>query len=318
MKDSAEHVLSRLAHNCLTRKANLCGAAAFRVLSGLTVLYQTLLNYGQRRFLYGPDSIFASTALKGESVDLSFFGLSDGIWYFEVSYHAALGILAVWTTGLRTRLLTPAVWWIVFSLTERNGYIRDGGDNLIFILLAYCTLMDLSGASRCDYPSQGWHLTALHNFGVAACKVQVCTVYFVAGVSKLFGTYWPNGTALYYVYSSERFGSDMLSKIVSSSELLLVAGTWGPLLLQLSFPWVYLFGRAEARRFVVLIAMFFHAGIALTMGLVSFAAFMIASELLLLSDSDYMWIRRQYIAVRDGLSGRDPREGLKAAQLPSE
>ena len=133
----------------LQRRSNLKGASIFRALVGSILLYQMLINYAQRGFLYGPHGILASqTSLGQRSYDATLFGLSEAPWHFEVSYHASLAALLFWTAGHAVKWLTPPVWWIVYSLSQSNGYIQDGGDNLILILLAYGCVMDLSEEPR--------------------------------------------------------------------------------------------------------------------------------------------------------------------------
>jgi len=78
--------------------------------------------------------------------------------------------------------------------------------------------------------------------------------------------------------------------------------TWSPLVLQLAFPFVYLFGRPAVRRSMVLIAISFHVGIFVTMGLETFASFMIAAELLLLSDADFKALEDRLRAISRGVA----------------
>jgi len=294
--------LTDLSQNRFHRR----GAVAFRIVAGSLVLYQLLINYGQRHVLYGPDGIvpWKPFAQRLGKQHLSILALSNSVTLFEGVFHAAIVVFLLWTAGFFTRWLTPLAWLLLHSLHARNVYLRDGGDNAIIILLLFACLLDLSNLT--DARTRQVHRRGdavrciLHNTGLVACVLQICTIYFVAGTAKLAGRSWVNGTAFYYVLASAEFGSPWLLSLLRNSRIAIALASWGPVLMQLSFPWIYLFGKAVARRWLVCIAIGFHLGIALAMDLISFAGFMVAAELLLLSDGDYGAISkraRQLVSV---------------------
>lgn len=290
------------------------GVVLFRILVGLTLLYQLGILYGQRSLLFGTDAIpdyqvFASQFGSSHFSLLAFH--TDPLW-LDFIYHGTLIVIGLWAAGYATRLTTPLVWLGVHSIHNRFGELWDGGDNLIHIVMIYAVLMELGPRSQPEQ-SEGQTSSAelerpvrlrdvLHNLGLGACILQVCTVYFVAGLTKVGGKYWANGTAFYYVLNSTEYGFAPFGSLIWNSPILLTVMTWSPLVLQLAFPFVYLFGRPAVRRSMVLIAISFHVGIFVTMGLETFASFMIAAELLLLSDADFKALEDRLRAISRGVA----------------
>lgn len=280
------------------------GVQAFRVMTGFVLLYQILINYEQRHLLYGPEGAypFALFAEGFGQTHISPLALTDSPLAFEMIYGLCIVVFALWTLGKWTWITTPLTWFAAHTLHERCHGLWDGGDNLIRLVLLYAILMNLSPLGARVRPLARVPLerirNVLHNVGLIACTVQVCLVYFVAGVSKVPGKYWQNGTSFYYVLRSLEFGVTPFGPLIWENAYVLAFCSWAPVLLQLAFPWVYGFGRPLPRRLIVAAAMSFHAGIFVLMGLESFALFMIAAELLLLSDADYVWFGDRLQTVR--------------------
>ena len=288
------------------------GTVFFRIMVGLTMLYQLGIMYGQRSLLFGADAIqdyqiFVSQF--GRS-NLSLLALSEHPMCLELVYHGTMVAIGFWAAGYATRFLTPVIWLGVHSIHSRFPDLWDGGDNLIHIVMIFAVLLELrprfatdaatgDEAQPAGEPAVGLR-DVLHNLGLAACILQVCTVYFVAGITKVGGKYWANGTAFYYVLNSSEYGFAPYGQLIWNSPVLLTVMTWSPVVLQLAFPFIYLFGRPAARRTMVLVAISFHIGIFVAMGLETFASFMIAAELLLLSDADFRVFERRGRALLEG------------------
>lgn len=268
---------------------HLRGAAAFRIVVGLVLLFQLTMLVGHFDLTLGRDSIhpFKWFAAEFGRTHYSYLALSNHPAWQWIGYGLALVVVGLWTSGIGGRvgklghLLTLLTWWSVHSIHSRCPTLWDGGDNLIEILLLFAIPIDLW-----KRPLGRVH-TTLHNLAVLACALQIATMYFTAGLAKVPGKYWQNGTAFYYVLASDEFGMTGLGPLIWDNRLLLALTTWTPLILQLAFAWIYFFGRPWPRRVTVLLAMSFHTGILVLMGLNTFALLMIGAELLLLSDSDY-------------------------------
>jgi antimicrobial peptide system SdpB family protein len=283
----------------------LLGAALFRVLFGSFVLYQLLINYTQRAWLFGPDGVYPFALFQRElaaSHSFSLYAWSTSALWFELLYHAQVVVVAAWLLGYRTRLLTPLVWVLCWSNHQRFGSLWDGGDNMGALILAYLTLADLQhGLAPLARPRPAYDAQRagdvckglLHNFALLACGIQLATLYLNAGLAKLTGEYWQNGTALYYALRADEFSiHPELARRIWESPWLLTLSTYGTVGFQLALPFVLLFGTRLARIAIVGVAVVFHLSIMLMMGLVTFGMFMLAYEPLLLSDGELTSIAR--------------------------
>jgi predicted DCC family thiol-disulfide oxidoreductase YuxK len=110
------------------------------------------------------------------------------------------------------------------------------------------------------------------------------------------GQLWQNGTALYYILRVDEFSWPAAAAAVYQNPYLVVLGTYGTVLFEIMFL-PMLFNR-WTRYLVIAAGVAFHAGIALFMGLVTFAWSMLSVYPLLVSDAEY---RRVAQAARDRL-----------------
>ena len=72
----------------------LIGASVLRVLAGLTILYQYLINYEQRHFLFGPGGVWPYEAFRaqlGQMGAFSLYALSSSNLVFEVQEQLTFG-----------------------------------------------------------------------------------------------------------------------------------------------------------------------------------------------------------------------------------
>ncbi|WP_437288874.1 HTTM domain-containing protein [Sorangium sp. So ce406] len=277
----------------------LIGASLFRIAAGLTILHLYLANYHQRHYLYGPEGVwpFARSLEEAHSAGaFSVYVLSRSPLYFEVVFHLGILFAALWVVGFRTRLMSLLTYVGLWSLHQRNPVLLDGGDNVVRLALLYGIFAELGAYFSLDADrlraqrERGGDLQRIkamaHNAAILACAVQVCLVYGVAGLYKVQGELWQNGTALYYITRVGEFTWPGHSEGLYRSVALVTAMTYATVAFQLSFPFLFVLNR-HTRRLALAGAFLFHSGIAIMMGLVTFAAFMISVELALVSDREY-------------------------------
>jgi hypothetical protein len=112
-------------------------------------------------------------------------------------------------------------------------------------------------------------------------QVQFCLMYLSAGLSKLKGTSWWNGTALFGCLANPEFAPmhvdiyrDFLHWLCSHRpiwEIVMSAAAIFTLLTEISFPWAVW---TSARPLVVAASILLHTGISILMGLSVFSLFM--------------------------------------------
>lgn len=275
------------------------GAGLFRIGVGLTILFQYLTTYRDRHFLYGPDGVvsyahFAQSL--GQSGAFSLYALGPSPLAFEVLFHLGIAVTALWVLGWHTRTMTLLTWLWLWSLHQRNPALWDGGDNLVQIVLIYALFANLGGACALDAALErarpdgraraGRTGALLHNAALLAIAVQLCLVYGSAGLYKVQGELWQNGTAIYYILRVGDFAWTGYGQMLREHILLGTLLTYGTVAFQVLFPSLFFMSRST-RRLALVLGVGFHLGIGLAMGLISFSAFLISIELLFVSDRGY-------------------------------
>lgn len=292
-------------HTLLTTMQGQRALVLFRVIAGCTMLSQLLAALPERHFLFGPDGVYPA-ALAADSAVFGVLSWVDSPWGFELVYFASIAVIVIWTMGLLLPISTIAVLVCWRSTFDRLPGLADGGDNLTQLILIYAVLCNLGGVKPRRWmqhvPTWAKELRAMvHNAGLVAIWVQVCIVYFVAGAAKMNGEAWRNGTALYYALSTDRFTLDGFVDPLLDSPLLLTFFAIVTVVFQVGFPFMVALNR-RARFVALVLAMGFHVGIAVVMGLVSFAFFMLAADLTFLSDREVSdlaaFARRQWQRAR--------------------
>jgi antimicrobial peptide system SdpB family protein len=270
----------------------LIGASLFRLVAGATILLEYLVNYAQRGYLHGPRGVVAFDEFLGYLPAFRLYGLSASTAYFEVLYHAGVLLSVLWLVGWKTRWITPIHYLFFASLHQRNFLLWDGGDNVMQVVFVYACFarLDAHFSVSPETPKGGdlaQDVRAMtHNAAMLAFAIQICLVYGIAGLTKVQGEVWRNGTALYYALRASEFTWPGKSEFIFHNAGLVTALSYAAVAFQVSFTFL-LFLNRWTRRFAVAAGVCFHVGIAVFMGLVSFAMFMMAVDVALVSDDDY-------------------------------
>ena len=286
--------------DAFARPRGLAGLAAFRIIGGLTILYQYLINHAQRRFLYGPNGVFPREFVEGAPFHL----LGTSMTWFEVVYHLGILVTVLFVLGWRTRFITPVCYVLWRALDAQNPSLADGGDNLMHLLMLFACFANVSGrwsmdAKRAAVESPPTLLSKcagmLHNAALLAMLVQVCVVYAVAGLTKVQGESWRDGTAIYFAFRKAEFAWPGWSEKIYANAFIVTALSYMTVAFQIAFPFCVVLD-ARARRVVLAMAIGFHLGVGAFMGLVTFASFMIAGDLLFVPEEDFAriasWLHR--------------------------
>ena len=221
------------------------------------------------------------------------------VWLFQqpIGVHVVLGAQLIGALGLLTgrwTLLAKVVAMTAFaSLNARNPYLPDGGTNILQLTFYY--LLFLTGSAAVQGGSvRAW----LHNLAVWMIRVQVIIVYLTAGISKLAGTEWQSGTAMYVISRVEWFSLPLVSDLFKYP-LVTYSATYLTVVYQILFP-VALFV-PRVRLGFILFGVGLHLSIAFVMGLVTFSTIMIGLELFLINDREYAsvlgWLRGRWLAL---------------------
>ncbi|SMO80818.1 HTTM domain-containing protein [Melghirimyces algeriensis] len=284
----------------------LIGASLIRVQFALILLTFFILNYGQRDLLWGPDGIwsYGNFLSSHNNGILNLFHFSASNLFFEILFHLFIVILVLYLLGIRTRLTGLLVFIFFWSFYYRNPAIMNGGMNLLRLELLYLMFAN-TGAYLALTPEKPVRdimkksllekmIAVLHNVAVMAVALQIILVYFTAGIYKVMGSYWQDGTAVYYALRLHEFYWPGVNDWIWNQTWLVVLASYGTILIQVMFPAFIVHPKLKYFALAGVVSM--HIGIAFTMSLFFFSWIMIASEMILLNDEDYrkikQWLRK--------------------------
>jgi hypothetical protein len=313
------------------RPVSLYATSVLRIGYGLLYLVFLLREFPHRHELWGPDSPW-TPALAAQLFD------QTG-WYV-----AALVTSALFTLGWRTRATSVLFAFAVTSFHARSIFMTDAGDNLVVLMSLYLVLTACGrrwsldarrqrrkAAHAAGAPDRVRSSTALqlraarvtlttvvHNCGVFVIAAQVCFLYGSAGLYKVQGSFWADGTALHYVLNLELFQPwPALSHFVDQYPIAIAAIGYLTVLTQVAFPFV-LFGRLKYPVLALLLGM--HVGIAVLLGLPVFSGAMIVADAVFFPDRFYTFLPRlgRRTAQRFGVRLPRPREEAGAGSVPPQ
>lgn len=340
---SSARLLGRLEWWFLDGAKALYGAAAARMVSGLGILFFVLANASSAAYTWGGASGWA------ESVNRS------SIWGFPfVAFDAArVGGPLFWTgylllglaalallLGWHARVAAIVTLWLYTSLTTSNLMAVDQTDNAVRLFLFYFCFLDLSrvwsldarrrerrqargglplgsgsavlGRIRAEW---GWLRVLAHNTALVAVAGQLFVVYVVAGLSKVQGPLWRDGTAIYYPLHVERFAPwPALSSLLTASGVLVALATWFAVAVQLFFPFMLL--QRWTRVLALLGVTGMHVGIGLFMGLPLFSLAMLAADMIFIRTITFQRVAAFVAARADVARARFSRSRGGIGELP--
>ena len=322
----------------LTDKRALHGVALARILSGCTVAGILVTNFRVRDLLFGQGSVWAKPLQDGSAYWPPHLVEHLGNTAFLLYYLAVIVLAILWTLGWHTRLVGPLMLISEVSIVERNPVIGDQGDNILRIGLLLLMFMHTNEHWSLDarrrerttaaatsrgagfgnvvavvknlWTSQQvlprWFTNGLHNVFLAALMFQLVVIYIAAGMFKVQGSQWQDGTALYYPLQLQEFRPfPFLSDALTHYGVMVGLATYVVVFTQLYFPALLL--RVVTRRIAIALVILFHLSIAVLMALPWFSLAMIAFDAVWVSTSTYIawdgWIRSRLRPVADRVRG---------------
>jgi hypothetical protein len=228
-------------------------------------------------------------------------------WLYP-AWAACLVALALFACGYRSRVTAVLAWLIAVSTVRRAPAALFGFDQMIATWTFYLAAFGASGQAlsldryrlrrrgTTPGPRPAPTPTVSANLGLRMIQLHLALVYGMAGLSKLMGPEWWEGTAMEMIILTpeyRRFDLTWLAAFPSFLNVLTHAG----LFLEVSYPvliWV-----RKLRPLILASVVMMHAGIDLILGLTEFGLAMIAANLAFVSGP---WIRR-------AIAGDEPPSG---------
>ena len=297
------------------------GSAVLRLGYGGVWTLFLLREYGERDAAWGPGSAW-SPAIDKQYAALGHWPGWLSFWFtavarlthteFDLFYLLTIALGAAFTLGWRTRAVAIPFAFTVLALENRAPLLTDGADNVIMLMAVY--LVFTACAEHCSLdarrarrralrspdqrrrgpdPKPAWRVelaaarrqmaTVLHNGAVLVIAAQVCVIYGTAGLLKVQGSMWQNGSALGDVLRLHWFQPwPGLSESIAGHSLLLALAGYGTVFIQVGFPFMVFSPRLKYPALAGLVLM--HLSIAVLLGLPFFSAAMIVGDAVFISE----------------------------------
>lgn len=283
--------------------------AIIRVIMGITMLLMYIPRQLVANDFYGDQGLIPPSA----ALDIipEFFRpwgyLFQGHEVYAFQIHLLfIFCIALFTLGIGGRFVSLLTWALHISFIHRNYAVVFGADLIgsiflfylawtnHFAVLNYKDLLRWIKTKQCPSLSQMYSPTDLvGSVFYRLLQFQLVVIYAYTGMEKLKGASWWDGTALWTVMANSQM------TIVDMSwtrhiPWLLVALTFSTILFEIYFPVLIWF--RKTRIYMMAIGFFFHLGIAVTLGLWSFALVMWLPYLLFFSR--YEEIREECLRLK--------------------
>jgi len=175
------------------------------------------------------------------------------------------------------RILTLLGYLATASLFNSTYMLNSGGHHLILLILFFLIIINENDRK------EGTWFNALNRGGLLAIQLQVCFVYFMSALYKLFGESWLDGSALWQSMMSNEYTLPILQETFPENNWILSVLTYVLIGFQLLFP--ILIWLKPTRKGMILIGMIIHFFIAFGLGLVNFGLAMMVGYFAFYSES---------------------------------
>lgn len=268
--------------------------AMIRILAGAMLFYTHLIWSRDLLAFLGPDSWLdnaTARSLQEGTYAWSYLWYADSavvIWGLHV---AALLVFAMLTIGLFSRVNSILAFVITLSYCHRLNGALFGLDQVNAMLAMYLMLGPCGAAYSVDRwlkrRREGKELAAPRasigaNVAVRLIQCHMCILYLFAGVSKMRGETWWDGSALWFGLVNLEYQSLDLTWLGRWPAL--IAAVTHITLFWETFYCVLIWPRLTRPVFLIL-AVVVHGGIALSLGMITFGTAMLIGNLAFVSPS---------------------------------
>jgi hypothetical protein len=241
------------------------------------------------------DFLYSSSGILGIRPSTPFFPFSN----------SAMSIFLTWIKTFPHFYIFYIIWFCCGVFLLMNRFTLFANLTASFSLYVVNSLLDLGDGS--DYIVKFYALAAslfliksnkissywkprifLHNLSILFCYAQTCLIYIDSSFGKLEGSFWRNGTALYYVMNSDSFGGrSLFISEMFKNPVFVTFSTYLIIVFQSTFLFAIF---TRLRIFWILFGLFMHIFIAIFLGLFPFGLMMCGILLIFVRDSEWKTI----------------------------
>ncbi|MDA1015128.1 MAG: HTTM domain-containing protein [Planctomycetota bacterium] len=264
------------------RPANPLSLAVIRVLTGLMLVYSHAVWTIELDSFFGPQAWVAPDVLADYQQDEFVYSFWPHVAeeYLLPCHLAAVFVFACFTIGLFSEITLPLAFILLLSYVHRLPGALFGLDQIIGLLTLYCAVggagkagsLDSWLRSRRGTRVESSSLSVRSNIGLRLIQVHMCLIYLVAGLSKLQGTAWWDGHAMWLAFANIEYQSRDMTWLAEYPKLINLM-THVTVLWELFF--CTLIWRPAIRPYMLLVGIALHCGIGAFLGMWTFGLIML-------------------------------------------
>lgn len=261
--------------------------SVIRVIAGAILFYTHLVWTFELESFFSKDLILSTE--HNEIITATAFAWSHFHWIgsFElltaIHYFALVCMFLYWI-GFYTRITSVLSLLFTISYANRAVGATFGLDQINVMLTFYCAI----GPSGAMFSIDRWRKkgvvavapSTLANVAIRLTQVHLCVIYLFAGTSKLLGSSWWNGEAIWGAMANSEYQTMDLTWL-AAYPLLINLITHVSLVWEASY--VFLVWPKWTRPIVIGMAIAVHLGIGVAMGMVEFGLIMVTANLAFVS-----------------------------------
>ncbi len=276
--------------------------AVLRIGLGAVVFFRLLLSLPDAAFWWGESGILPESmahAFNAPEVGSVFWLLPD----HDLVTFGLIGLATVQAgllmVGWKSRFQAACVFVWLVSIQARNAPLTDGGDATLRVFLACLAFMPLGAVWSVDAARGRGDDPETSGLPVRLVRLQTVMVLLVAGLEKMRGETWLDGTAMSYVFLLDDFSGNLpVPDALRSSLLVSQLMSWGALGFEMLVPIAVWFERT--RRPAVAVSIGFHLALLWMMNIFWFEWIMILGWCAFWNPKeDRAWLARWVPALRE-------------------
>jgi len=262
-----------------------------RIFAGAMLFYTHLVWALDLNAFFGPQPWLDREAVTGFYDNQQHYAwsylwwLSDSAAALWVAHIVALVIFAMLTLGLFTRVVSVLAWLITVAYANRTQGALFGLDQINGMLAMYLMIGPAGAAYSLDRLLARWRTKRPlelpqsmigANIALRLIQVHMCVIYLFAGLSKLQGPTWWDGTAMWGAVANLEYQSIDLTWLADHPILV---NLMSHVTLAWEISYCVLVWPRRTRPIVLALAIPLHMGIALGMGMMTFGLIMLVGNL---------------------------------------
>ena len=240
----------------------------FDILSSQGLIKEEINN----RFVYPFNPLLAWLTNPLEAI-----GISDNIALLTIVSIYVLALICT-LSGYKKFAFSIVAWFLHLAMINSSYLFSYGADYFITSALFINIFLLIPKSKKNPEITK-----TIHSFIIRFTQIQMCIVYFFAGLGKSLGVDWFNGDAIWYVLNSfSPKATESFFYFFIDYPIFFIFLGWSTVILELTYP-IFIYYK-KTRKITLISVILLHLGIVIFMKLYTFGAIMILLNLVAWGD----------------------------------